>query len=323
MGLHTLWFLLVRLAGQLTRHVPWLATASMVVGSLGTLLAAVALLRLGARSLAGSQGSQRVWALLRLFLLVGPLSHLGASLYSESAPLLQSAALYSGLATLCLTLGAAGLRMRHRPAVAVCFTMLLVGQCLELLYAPLFFNTQPDSPTARFLLRAGAVSEACAVLGALLSMGWSVRSASATVGLRRARMFIVPPALMVGLVALTVPFMGERAWKTLGRVAWGLRADLAWFADTPARPALSSVFAFLYALTPSALLVAITSSVSTVGHDRGEGALRAMGWCMIFFGGFAALRLGVAPVDPLRTVLVLAGAALLERATALEARSGQ
>jgi hypothetical protein len=228
----------------------------------------------------------------------------------------QWAGLWGTLGTIVLSLVPAIVRARGMWVPRLTLLLLLVGEIVELGWPPAHLAFAPGTFWPQLFGKLGPVSEACAFIGAILALTWSVFSTRYTSGWWRARMFLPLPIVTSTVMSFLMTTLPPRVVMAAARHAFGVRFDLVW-SENGQIAAFSMPGLIVYLLIPELLIGAAAVSVAAVGVDRGAAARRSLGWLAILFAGFGALRLA-GPMDPIRLVLVSLGAILLERAVVRE-----
>ncbi len=305
------WFVLARALSHWTERVPVMLSVATFAGVFGAILAGLAAPGMLAVDASSTRGARRALLVTRAVLAAPIALHVFAAMFGEPPIALQWAALASAGVTVLTACGTAVLRGATLPSARITLVALLIGQSVELAYAPSQALLSPSGSGAVAMAWLGRLSELCALVGSIAAMRWAWSAGVRSVGAERTKLF-APFIAGIGSVLISlVVVVRVSIGALLGRAVFGARFD--WFThDEGASVGRGALV--LYLLAPILLLGAITLSMGSVGRDRGAGARRALGWLAILFAGFGVLRIA-GPMDPIRLVVVTLGAVLLERAT--------
>ncbi len=310
------WFVFARTLSHWTERVPALLSVATFAGVFGAVLAGLATPGTLAIDATRSSGAPRALLAARAVLAAPIAALVFASMFGEPPVALQWTALASAGLTLVLAASTAIVRRDTLTSARLTLLALLVGEGIELAYAPAQALLPPNGSGALAMAWLGRISELCALLGSAAAARWAWSAGVRSVGAERTKLFAPFVASIAAVLLALVTVVRTPAGAMLGRVVFGARFDLVSLDEHSAvsRPAL-----FLYILAPIMVLASITLSGAGIGRDRGAGARRTLGWLAILFAGFGVLRIA-GPMDPIRLALVALGAVLLERATDREAR---
>ncbi len=296
---------------------PRTARAATVAGIGGSLLAAIAIVKLLSEGLRRDVKATWVAVASRIALVAPVLVLVLAALRGEPSPRLQWAALLACgwtivLATLSGVVGARGL-----PAARAALILLLVGELIELGWPIAHVAYAPGSAMPRFFDRAGGVSEFVAFLGGGVALAWALRSASRAFRGARLGIYAAFPAFVCVFASVFVATVDRRFAIAVARAGFGVRFDALAAMRNPLFVTTPDLVVYL--LIPQALFAAAALSLAGVMVDRASASRRALGWVAVLVAGFGALRLS-GPMDPARLVVVTLAFLLLERAAILEAQ---
>jgi len=195
---------------------------------------------------------------------------------------------------------------------------LLVGETVELAWPAVHWKSLPGTWWPMVFQRLGAVSEVCAIVGSIAALGWALRATVRSAGGPRARRFATLPLMLAPVVPMIAGVLGSQspaAARAAASTVFGVRFDL--LRTLGAR--LTPGWVLVYMLIPQLLLAAAVVSVGSIGTDRGAGGRRAAGLTCVLLAGHGALRLTGPMLDPMRVLMVVLAAVLLERAIVFEA----
>jgi hypothetical protein len=304
------WFVLARALANITARRPLLHEVATFTGVFGAVLAALALVGALAMAARAASGGARVLHASRAVIALPVAFLVFASMFGEPRASVQWAGLLAALGTLWASCLTGMLRPGAIGAARATLLLFLVGESIELGYAPAQAFLSPAGAGGQAVAWLGRVAEGCTLAGAFGATLWAYRAGVRAVGAARTRLFLPFPAgLGAVMVALVVALPASVA-AVLGRTTFGARFDLVTHegATSVHRAAL-----FGYLLAPVLLLGSTALSMASAGYDNGAGSRRSLGWLLVLFAGFGVLRLA-GPMDPIRLVMVSLAAVLLERA---------
>jgi hypothetical protein len=310
------WFLLSRLLVRIATERPLAGRIAVFTGVLGAVLGIIAMLLHIGDDLREKSVGLRALAIARLSFVLPTGLLVSSTMIGEPAAWQQWAGLWGTAGTIVLSLVPAIVRARGMWVPRITLLLLLIGELVELGWPPAHLAFAPGTFWPLLFQKLGAVSEACAFIGAMLALTWSIFSTRYTSGWWRARMFLPLPIVTSAVMSFLMTTLPPRIVMAAARYAFGVRFDLIW-SDDGRIAAFSMPGLIVYLLIPELLIGASAVSVAAIGVDKGAAARRALGWLAILFAGFGALRLA-GPMDPIRLVLVSLGTILLERAVVRE-----
>lgn len=285
--------------------------AAAFFGVFGALLAAVALIGTLVRATLAAQGGARVLHGLRALLALPVGALVVAAMFGEPKPGFQWAALIGAAATVLFSGVLGALRPGAFASARIAFASLLIGECIELAYAPAQALLPTEGRGAITMAWLGRGAELCTLIGAVAATVWAYRAGERAVGAQRTRLFLPFPAALGAMMVAIIVVVPAAATVVLGRTTFGARFDLVTTNDAST---VGRIALLAYAVAPTLLLSASALSMSSSGYDNGTGARRTMGWLLALFAGFGVLRLA-GPMDPIRLVMVTLAMVLLERAS--------
>lgn len=312
----SVWFLLSRVLVRVASERPAAARVAVFAGVLGAVLGVIATLIHMADGLRERSIVARVIAAARLACMLPVGLLVSATMMGEPTSSQQWAGLFGAAGLLWLVLVPAVVRAREMWLARMTLVLLLVGESIELGWPPAHIAFAPGTFWPRLFGRLGAMSEMCALVGAILAFAWAVRSTRYVAGWARTRMFLPLPVFTAALLSMLSSTIPPRIAVAAARHAFGVRFDLVW-SDSSQLAVYSIAGLMAYLLIPELLIGAAAVSVAAITVDRGAAPRRALGWIAILFAGFGALRLS-GPMDPIRLVLVSLGVVLLERSVLLD-----
>ncbi len=310
------WFMLSRVLVRIANERPVAGRIAVFSGVLGAVLAMIAVLLHVAEGLREKSVASRALAALRLAVALPTGLLVSAAMIGEPTQWQQWAGLWGTAGTVVLSLVPAIVRARGLWLARVSLALLLVGELIELGWPPAHIAFAPGTMMPRVFGSLGPVSEACAMVGAIAALAWSVSATRHAAGWARTRMFLPLPVFTAALLSMLSTTIPLRVAIAAARHAFGVRFDLVW-TDTGPLAVYSSVGLLVYLLVPELLIGSAAVSVAAVTVDHGAAPRRALGWVAVLFAGFGALRIS-GPMDPIRLVLVSLGVVLLERSLVRE-----
>lgn len=304
------WFAFARPLANITAQRPWMLQVATFVGVFGAVLSALALVGTLVRSARASSGSARIIHGLRAVVAAPVALLVFAAMFGEPRSSLQWAGLIGAGTTVIFSCVLGALRPGAFASARVAFGLLLIGELIELAYAPAQAMLPPSGTGAVMMAWLGRGAELCTMAGAIAATVWAYRAGTRAVGAERTKLFLpfvgAPAAIIVAMI-LMVP---AAASAVLARTTFGARFDIV---SNDAESVVGRVALLVYAIAPTLLLGTAALSTASIGFDNGAGARRSLGWLLILFAGFGVLRLA-GPMDPIRLVMVALAAVLLERA---------
>jgi hypothetical protein len=308
------WFILARPLTNLTARHPWLAKTATFMGVFGAVLAALALVTMLVRAAHEAPGSLRILHAVRALVALPVTLLVFAALLGEPHLSIQWAGLIGAGLTVAWSSVLGVARSGTFVSARMVFASLLIGELIELGYAPAQAMLPPEGRGAVTMAWLGRTSELCTLLGSFAAARWAYVAATRAVGAERTRLFLPFPVALTAVIVAMIMMMPTAASAVLARTMFGARFDLV---SDDAQAVVGRLALFGYALAPALLLAAATLSTASIGFDHGAGARRSWGWLLVFFAGFGVLRLA-GPMDPIRLVMVALATVLLEQASARE-----
>lgn len=304
------WFVLSRALANITARSPRMLEIATFAGVFGGVLAALALLGTLVRAAAASKGGARAVHAARALLAAPVALVVFAAMFGEPKMGLQWAGLVGAASTVVFSAVLGAVRPGAFASARIAFALLLVGESIELAYAPAQAMLPSAGSGAVTMAWLGRAAELCTLLGAVAATVWAYRAGERAVGAKRTQLFLPFPVALGAMIVAIVVMVPAAAAAVLGRTTFGARFDLV---TSGAESTVSRLALLAYAIAPTLLLGTAALSTASVGYDNGAGARRSLGWLMVLFAGFGVLRLA-GPMDPIRLVMVALAMVLLERA---------
>ncbi|MBL8683323.1 MAG: hypothetical protein JNK05_29415 [Myxococcales bacterium] len=306
-----LWFILARALANVTAQRERMLEIATFAGVFGAVLASLALVGSLVRAAIANHGASRwLHAIRAVGALPVALLVFGA-LFGEPKLALQWAGLVGAVVTLWTSAVVAMARPGAFRSARVTFALLVIGESIELAYAPAQALLPVASSAGVTMAWLGRVAELATIAGAISASVWAYRASERAVGAQRTRLFLPFPAALGAMLLALVVVIPANAAAILGRTAFGARFDLV---TSDSVTSVHRVALLGYLIAPTLLLGAAALSLASVGYDNGAGSRRASGWLLILFAGFGVLRLA-GPMDPIRLVMVALAMVLLERSS--------
>ncbi len=304
------WFVLARALANLTARSPRLLDIATFAGVFGAMLASVALVGTLVRAAASSKGAARFVHALRALLALPVAALVVAAMFGEPRTSIQWAGLVGAASTIAFSAVLGAARPGAFASARATFALLLIGEGIELAYAPAQAMLPPAGSGAVTMAWLGRIAEASTMLGAIAAVVWACRAGWRAVGAQRTKLFLPFPVALAAMITAIVVMVPAAASVVLGRTTFGARFDLV---STDAESSVGRLALLAYAIAPTLLLGSSALSMASFGYDNGAGSRRALGWMLVLFAGFGVLRLA-GPMDPIRLAMVALAMVLLQRA---------
>lgn len=304
------WFILARPLANITATRPWMLQTATFMGVFGAVLAALALVGTLVRAALSTAGSTRIIHALRALVALPVALLVFAALFGEPRSSIQWAALIGAGTTAAFSLVMGAARPGAFASARIAFALLLIGELIELSYAPAQAMLPPAGSGAVAMAWLGRGAELCTLLGSVAATLWAYRAGTRAVGAERTKLFLPFPAALLAIIVAMIVMVPAAASAVLARTTFGARFDLV---SNDAESVVSRLALLGYSIAPTLLLGTAALSTASIGFDNGAGARRSLGWLLVLFAGFGVLRLA-GPMDPIRLVMVALATVLLERA---------
>lgn len=306
-----LWFVLARALANLTAQRERMLEIATFAGVFGAVLASLALVgSLVRASLAARRGTRALHA-IRAIGAVPVAVLVCAAIFGEPKLAFQWAGLVGAVVTVWTSAIVAMARPGALTSARITFALLVIGESIELAYAPAQALLPVASSGGVAMAWLGRMAEMATLAGAISASVWAYRASERAVGVQRTRLFLPFPVALGSMLLALVAVLPANAAAVLGRTAFGARFDLV---TSESVTAVHRVALLGYLVAPTLLLSAAALSLASVGYDNGAGSRRASGWLLVLFAGFGVLRLA-GPMDPIRLVMVALAMVLLERSS--------
>jgi|LNFM01.1.fsa_nt_gb hypothetical protein len=305
------WFILARALANVTAQRERLLEIATFAGVFGAVLASLSLVGSLVRASLANRGGARALHAVRAIAAVPVALLVFAALFGEPKLGFQWAGFVGAVATLWTSAVVAIARPGALTAARITFALLVIGESIELAYAPAQALLSVASAGGIAMAWLGRGAEIATIGGAVCASLWAYRASERAVGAQRTRLFLPFPVALGAMLLALVVVLPSSAAAILGRTAFGARFDLVTSDTVTAVHRLTLVG---YLIAPTLLLASVALSLASVGYDNGAGGRRASGWLLVLFAGFGVLRLA-GPMDPIRLVMVALAAVLLERSS--------